>query len=103
LPPCSRDVRPWLLVLSGGAIAGWFDVVTGDAVFAQSDRVDIHPGAIGMVGLAAYTGGGPVPHLLQRLTQPGSMDVRRTQEMQVPTSLTQAKAAPKNGRLETTK
>jgi hypothetical protein len=73
----------------------------GDAVFAQSDRIDIHPGAIGMVGLAAYTGGGPVPRLLQRLTQPCSMDVRR--EMQVPISLTQAKAAPKNGRLETTK
>ena len=92
----------WLLVLSGGAIAGSFNVVTGDAIFAQSDRVDIHAGPTGMVGLAAYTGGGPVPHLLQRLTQPGSMDVRLPQEMQVPTSLTQANAAPKNGRLETT-
>ena len=93
----------WLLVLSVGARVGSFDVGIGDAIFVQSDRVDIHPGAIGMVGLAAYTGGGPVPHLLQRLTQPGSMDAGRPQEMQVSTSLTQAKAAPKNGRLETTK
>ena len=92
----------WLLVLNGGAIAGSFNVVTGDAIFVQSDRVGIHAGPTGMVGLAAYTGGGPVPHLLQRLTQPGSMNVRLPQEMQVPTSLTQANAAPKNGRLETT-
>jgi mannose-6-phosphate isomerase len=95
------DRETWLLVLSGSAIAGSFDVATGDAVFAQSDRVDIHPGAIGMAGLVAYTGGAPVPHLLQRLTQPGSINVRRPQEMQVPTSPTQAKAAPKNGRLDT--
>ena len=93
----------WLLVLSGSAIAGSFDVATGDALFAQSDRVDIHAGAIGMVGLVAYTGGGPVPHLLQRPIQPGSIDVRGPPEMQVPPSLTQATAAPKNGRLETIK
>jgi mannose-6-phosphate isomerase len=93
----------WLLVLSGSAVAGSFEVAKGDALFAQSDRVDIHAGAIGMVGLVAYTGGGPAPHLLQRLTQPGPLNVGRPNETQVPTSLTQAKAAPKNGRLETTK
>jgi mannose-6-phosphate isomerase len=85
----------WLLVLSGSAIAGSFDVATGDALFAQSDRVAIHAGATGMVGLAGYTGSSPLPHLLQRLTQPdsirpgsiqpdsiqpGSIDVRRPQE-----------------------
>ena len=62
----------WLLVLSGDAVAGSFDVATADAVFAQSDRVDIHAGTTGMVGLVAYTGIGPVPHLLRRLAQPGS-------------------------------
>ena len=97
------EQETWFLVISGGARAGSFDVATGDAVFVQSDRVDIHAGPIGMVGLVAYTGGGPVPHLLQRLTQPGAMDAGRPQEVQVPTSLTQAKAAPTNGRLETTK
>jgi mannose-6-phosphate isomerase len=93
----------WLLVLSGSANAGSFDVVTGDALFAQADRIDIHPGAIGMVGLAAYTGSGPLPHLLQHLTQPGSIDVERSQEIKVPTALTQATAAAKTGRLESAK
>ena len=62
-----------------------------DAVFAQSDRVDIHAGTTGMVGLAAYTGVGPVPHLLRRLTQPGSTDARRPQMVQVPTSPSSSK------------
>jgi mannose-6-phosphate isomerase len=80
----------WLLVVSGSAIAGSFDVATGDALFAQSDRVAILTGATGMVGLVAYTGGSPLPHLLQRLTQPasiragsiqsGPINIRRPQE-----------------------
>lgn len=93
----------WLFILSGSAFAGSFDVAMGDALFAQSDRVDIHVGAIGMVGLAAYTGGGPIPHLLRRLKQPSPIDVGQPQEMQVPTSLAQAKASPKNGSLDTIK
>jgi mannose-6-phosphate isomerase len=92
----------WLLVLSGAARVGSLDVATGDAIFVQSDRVDIHPGTIGMVGLAAYTGGGPVPHLLQRVRQPVAMDAGRPQDVQVPTSLTQAKGGPHDGRLEIT-
>ncbi len=85
----------WLLVLSGSAIAGSFEVATGDALFAQSDRVDIHAGAGGMVGLVAYTGGGPVPHLLQRLTRAGRNRCRTARGDTVPTSLTQAKTAPR--------
>ena len=69
-----RNERPGFSFLSGGAVAGSFDIAAGDAVFAQSDRVDIHAGTTGMVGLVAYTGGGPVPHLLRRLAQPGSTD-----------------------------
>ena len=77
LPPnstwCLEAKREtWLLVLSGDANAGSFDVAAADAVFAQSDRVDIRAGTIGMVGLVAYTGIGPVPNLLRRLTQPGA-------------------------------
>jgi len=90
----------WFLVISGSARAGSLDITTGDAIFVQSDRVDIHPGAAGMVGLAAYTGGA-VPQLLQRLRQPRAMDARPPAEM--PASLTRAKAAPTNGRLDTTK
>jgi mannose-6-phosphate isomerase len=93
----------WLLVLSGSANAGSFDVVTGDVLFAQADRIDIHPGATGMVGLAAYTGSGPLPDLLQHLTQPGSINVEQPQEIKVPAALTQAKAAAKAGRLESAK
>lgn len=102
LPPNSAwcleaERETWLLVLSGGARVGSFDVGIGDAIFAQSDRVDIHAGTIGMVGLAAYTGGGPVPHLLQRGRPPGAMDSGRPQEeMQVPTSLTRAKTVSTN-------
>ena len=57
MPGSERET--WLLVLSGDGRAGSFDVATGDAVFAQSDRVDIHAGPTGMVGLVAYTGDSP--------------------------------------------
>ena len=108
LPPNSAwwleaDRETWLLVLSGGARTGSFDITIGDAVFAQSDRVTIHAGASGMVGLVAYTGGGQVPHLLQRLEQSDVTDTGRPQEVQVPTSLIRATMVPTNGRLETTK
>jgi mannose-6-phosphate isomerase len=108
LPPNSAwwleaDRETWLLVLSGGGRTGSFDVAIGDAVFAQSDRVNIHVGTIGMVGLVAYTGGGQVPHLLQRLGQSDATDTGRPQEVQVPTSLIREKTVPTNGRLETTK
>lgn len=89
----------WLLVVSGGAIAGSFNIGVGDAVFAQSDRVDIHAGPTGMVGLAAYTGGGPVPHLLQCASEPGVMDRGPPQAVPVPTFLPRAKkATPANQR-----
>ena len=55
----------WLLVVDGGARTGSFDVAKGDAVFAQADRVDIHAGGTGMVGLVAYKGVGADPDLLQ--------------------------------------
>ena len=93
----------WLLVLSGGAVAGSFDVATADAVFAQSDRVDIHAGKTGMVGLVAYTGIGPIPDLLRRITQADPTAARRPKGAQVPISVTRAKAAPTDSRLETTK
>ena len=46
----------WLMVVSGSARAASFDVTTGDAIFAQSDRVTIHAGRNGLIGLVAYTG-----------------------------------------------
>jgi uncharacterized protein YidB (DUF937 family) len=75
LPPNSAwclgaDRETWLLVLSGGARAGSFDVTGGDAVFVQSDRVNIHAGTNGMVGLVARAAA-RLRHLLQRLKQSG--------------------------------
>ena len=88
----------WLLVVSGSARAGKLDVAIGDAVFAQSDSVDIQAGPEGMASLVAYTGvGGPVPHLLQRPAQPSAPDAAPPEGMQVPTSLPRTKAAPVHG------
>ncbi len=93
----------WLLVLSGSAVAGSFEVAQGDALFAQLDRIEIDAGASGLVGLVAYTGGGPVSHLLQCLTRPGSTDAGRPRELHMPISLVEGKPALGNGRRETIK
>jgi mannose-6-phosphate isomerase len=53
----------WLLAIGGSARAGSFNLVTGDAIFAQSDRIDMRAGEAGLAGLVAYTGG-LVPELL---------------------------------------
>jgi mannose-6-phosphate isomerase len=68
LPPRSvwsleATSETWLLVIGGGGRAGSFDLVTGDAIFAQSDRFDVLPGRQGITGLVAYTGG-VVPQML---------------------------------------
>lgn len=68
LPPSSvwyleAELETWILVVSGSGRAGPFDVTIGDAVFAQSDRVNIRAGKSGLTILAAYTGG-VIPHLL---------------------------------------
>ena len=72
LPPGSAwrlraEQETWLLVISGSARAGSFGVAIGDAVFAQSDRIDLHVGANGIMGLLAYAGGSQAPHLLESL------------------------------------
>ena len=99
----------WLLAVGGGARVGSFDIATGDAIFVQADRTEIHPGAAGLVGLVAYTGVGPAANLLQDLTAPPSTNAGRRQKVQetmqeaVPVSLAPAKATPMGARLETTK
>ena len=54
----------WLLVIGGSARTGSFDISMGDAVFAQSDDVNIRAGTGGLSALVAYTGV-LVPELLQ--------------------------------------
>jgi hypothetical protein len=103
LPPGSAirleaDRETWLLVVSGSARAGRFDIAAGDVVFAQSDIVDIRGGAQGMASLVAYTGvGGPVPRLLQGPAQPSVADGAPPKVRQVPTSFLLKEAAPVHG------
>jgi mannose-6-phosphate isomerase len=88
----------WLLVVSGSARAGTLDVATGDAVFAQSDSVDLHAGPEGMASLVAYTGiGGPVPQLLQRPAHVSVADAAPLQNRQVPASFLHPQTAPLHG------
>jgi len=89
----------WLLIVSGSARAGRLDVTTGDAVFAQSDGVDMHAGPEGMTSLVAYTGvGGPVRHLLRSPAHASVADAAALPDGQVPTtSLLHTQAAPLHG------
>ncbi len=62
----------WFLVVSGSARANTFDFAMGDAIFAQSDRVNFRAGMSGMTGLVAYTGGvvsEVLPHADMETTQ----------------------------------
>jgi mannose-6-phosphate isomerase len=68
------QLETWFLVTGGGGRAGSIELRVGDAIFLQSDRVDIRPGPVGMVGLAAYPGGCAVPGLLRPIDQPGAPD-----------------------------
>jgi mannose-6-phosphate isomerase len=85
------EYETWMLVVSGNGHAGKFGVATGDAVFAQSDSIDIQAGLKGMASLVAYTGA--VPHLLQSLAQPSAMDEAWPEGMQVAAPLTRTKTA----------
>jgi mannose-6-phosphate isomerase len=105
LPPNSEwcleaKQETWLLVVDGGACTASFDVVKGDAIFVQSDHVNIRVGTLGIVGLVAYTGVGLVPDLLQRLGQTPESGARRLQEALAPTSFA-AKAILTDGCKET--
>jgi mannose-6-phosphate isomerase len=95
------DQETWLLALCGSARVGSFDIRIGDAIFAQSDRADIHAGPTGMVCLAAYTGSDPAPHLLQSIGGARAMDGQQPQTVQTPTLLPQeTKSTPVKQRLD---
>ena len=68
----AAEQETWLLVVSGGGRAGKLDLVVGDAVFAQSDSVDMQAGLGGMVVLMASAGErGPAK---RRLAESGATD-----------------------------
>ena len=95
LPPdtswCLEAEREtWCLVLSGRGHTGSYEVTVGDVVFAQSDRVNVVTGTVGMTLLLAYSGVGPIPHLLQRLKPSILTQMRRPKEGPAPPTYTQA-------------
>jgi len=96
LPPgttwwLEADRETWLLVLSGVARVGSFDILTGDAVFAQFDRVNVHVGPDALAGLVAYTGpSGPLPDLLQLITKANPTDSKVAEIPQKASSNTSA-------------
>ncbi len=68
----------WILILHGSARAGAIEVVKGEAVFAEAERIGLRAGEMGAVCLVAYTGrGGPSPHLLQRIEDQRPATARR--------------------------
>jgi mannose-6-phosphate isomerase len=58
------EPETWTLVVSGGARVASKAITIGDAIFAQSDHVNIRASRSGMVALVAYAGG-RVPQLLK--------------------------------------
>lgn len=97
LPPSTTwsleaEQETWLLTLGGSATAGAFAVAAGDAIFAQSERVDIRTADKGIAVLAAHAGAGPVPRLLQRVGQQGAADAKLPPQVRAP-PLTRTTAA----------
>lgn len=55
----------WLLVVKGSARVGTSNIIIGDAIFAQSESVEIRAGPFGMQALVAYADTKPAAALLQ--------------------------------------
>jgi mannose-6-phosphate isomerase len=62
----------WILVIKGQARIGPTSVSSGEAVFAEGDRVGMEAGADGMSALIAYLGPDAIPLLLEFATQSAS-------------------------------
>ena len=106
LPPDSTwqldgERETWLLVLSGDVRTKLLNMGTGDALFVQSDRVDLRAGPTGLVGLVAYTGEDPVRILLRRARQHGATDRELPRATRAPPFIHRTKTAiSTNKRLE---
>jgi len=94
------DVREetWLLVIKGGARVGSIDVAIGDAMFAQSDRVDVRAGAMGVTALLAYAGASPASTLLERMEEPRPETERGPAALKVTREHERALANPTSAR-----
>ncbi len=78
------DCETWFFVLDGHARVGPFDVAVGDTVFAQSDRVNICAGSLGLMCLVAYTGQNQAQQMLEQVAQPNFRDECPLHEKQFP-------------------
>ena len=86
------------MILRGEVIVGTVELSVGDVIFAQSDRIIMHAGRIGFTGLVAYTGGGPISHLLQTYDDPDETISIRSIVAKVPTFSSQLEAVTANNR-----
>ncbi len=98
LPPHSAwrletEGENWLLVIDGSARVNSLDIGIGEAVVMHSDRAVVRAGATGMVGLAAYTGGGAILHLFQELSELDALPAGPSKAAQAPAPSSQATAA----------
>jgi mannose-6-phosphate isomerase len=89
----SAERETWLLVLGGHARIGSIDVVAGDAVYAQSDRVEIRAGATGLVCLLANTSAIPIADLLWEAGRPDIIGEAPPLAVVLPAPATQPNAA----------
>jgi len=55
----------WLLVLNGHAGVGSVNILPGEVLFVEDDRVEIMAGSAGLKGLVAYAAPAPDPDLLR--------------------------------------
>lgn len=96
------EQETWMLVVKGSAHVGTFDVVTGDAVFALSDRVNIHVGPSGLSALVAYTGGKVVSELLEPLEELVAIDTDPQPASGLPDPAAPSRQQEKSGRVKAT-
>lgn len=64
------ECETWIVVIEGRARIASQDLAPGDAIFAQSDHVDIEVMGAGVTFLVAYDSPSPSDHLLQRKERP---------------------------------
>ncbi len=87
----------WLLVLSGSATIASVEIAAGGAIYAESERTDVHVGAAGVTCLVAYAGD-VARNLLQRLSGCPSNDANTSERILTPWPLPLINGAAIRGR-----
>jgi mannose-6-phosphate isomerase len=97
------EQETWMLVVKGSAHVDAFDMVTGDAVFALSDRANIHVGPSGLSALVAYTRGKVVSELLVSLEELVEFDTAPLRALGLPEPAAPSGQQEKSGRMKATR